>query len=242
MESLQHKVLDFPEPDESFDPNFIPEDGTQYLQKVAHERKHCPDIVVKPFVNSTPSQPISWNTLLQTDFVDTASVQLRPSEEWKKVQISEFLSIRQRISSMRELFRLNMPDNLPKLPEISDPKSWLEFCKNNSPILRIVLQIDQRMLEVLLDYQLKWLEDSTTSGLALAIEDSWLGTWIYSTLSCLHLPLEPNTHSLLRQVAKCCVNGRNRLTVDDVVLATPFNLLICIISGCFDQRDFKSMV
>lgn len=65
MESLQHKVLDFPEPDESFDPNFIPEDGTQYLQKVAHERKHCPDIVVKPFVNNQTSQPLSWNTLLQ---------------------------------------------------------------------------------------------------------------------------------------------------------------------------------
>lgn len=105
-----------------------------------------------------------------------------------------------------------------------------------------MLQIDQRMLEVLLEYQLKWLEDSTASGLDLAIGDSWLGTWIYSTLSCLHLPLEPNTHSLLRQIAKCCVNGRNRLTVDDVVQATPFNLIICIISGCFDQRDFKAMV
>lgn len=175
--------------------------------------------------------------------MDTAPAQLRPSKEWKKLQITEFSSIRQRISAMREQFRLNPPDNLPKLPTISDPKPWFDYCKNNSPVLRIMLQIDQRMLEVLLDYQLKWLDESTTkNGLDLVTDDSWLGTWIYSTLSCLHLPLEPDTHSMLRQIAKCCVSARNRLTADDVVKATPFNLLICIISSCFDQMDFKSLI
>lgn len=158
------------------------------------------------------------------------------------MQVTEFLSIRQRISSMREVFRLNTPDNLPELPPITESIPWFEYCKNNSPILRIMLQIDQRMLEVLLDHQLKWFDDSTKNSLDLVIEDSWLGTWIYSTLSCLHLPLEPDTHSMLRQIAKCCVIARNRLGADDVVKATPFNLLICIISCCFDQMDFAAMI
>lgn len=158
------------------------------------------------------------------------------------MQINEFQSIRQRITTMRELFQLNTPDDLPEIPPIVDSKPWFEYCKSNSPILRIMLQIDQRMLEVLLDYQLKWFTESTNSNLDLAIEDSWLGTWIYSTLSCLHLPLEPDTHSLLRRIAKCCVIARNGLTIDDIFKATPFNLLICIISDCFDQSDFKSMV
>lgn len=158
------------------------------------------------------------------------------------MQITKFLSIRQRISSMRETFTLNPPDNLPELPPIDESKLWLEYCKNNSPILRIMLQIDQRQLEVLLEYQFKWFEDATENNLDLVIENSWLGTWIYSTLSCLHLPLEPNVHSMLRQVAKCCVVARNRLTPDDIVKATPFNLIICIISSCFDQIDFASMV
>lgn len=174
--------------------------------------------------------------------MDSAPPQLRPSKEWKKMQVTEFLSVRQQISSMRDIFRLNTPDDLPELPPISNETPWLEYCKNNSPILRIMLQIDQRMLEVLLEYQLKWFDDSTTSSLDLVLVDSWLGTWIYSTLSCLHLPLEPDTHSMLRQIAKCCVIARNRLTVDDIVKATPFNLLICIISSCFDQTDFASMV
>lgn len=104
-----------------------------------------------------------------------------------------------------------------------------------------MMQIDQRMLEVLLEYELKWFGDATKNGSDLVVE-SWLGTWIYSTLSCLHLPLEPDTHSMLRQVAKSCVSARNQLTIDDVVKATPFNLLICIISNCFDQRDFKAAI
>lgn len=158
------------------------------------------------------------------------------------MQITEFLSIRHRITVMRDLFRLNTPDNLPELPPISESKAWFEYCKNNSPILRIMLQIDQRSLEVLLEYQLQWLDDKTKNSLDLVSDDSWLGTWIYSTLSCLHLPLEPDTHSMLRQIAKYCVISRNQLTVDDTVKATPFNLLICIISSCFDQIDFKSMV
>lgn len=174
--------------------------------------------------------------------MDTAPPELRPSKEWKKLQVTEFLSIRQRIIIMRELFRLNTPDDLPELPPIGESKPWFEYCKNNSPILRIMLQIDQRMLEVLLDYQLNWLDESIKNSFDLVIDDSWLGTWIYSTLSCLHLPLEPDTHSMLRQVAKFCVIARNRLTVDDIVKATPFNLLICIISSCFDQMDFASMV
>lgn len=53
-------------PDDSFDPNFTPEDGTQYLQQVVHERKHCPTIVVKPFVNNIANQPPSW-TLLEVE-------------------------------------------------------------------------------------------------------------------------------------------------------------------------------
>jgi len=141
---------------------------------------------------------------------------------------------------MRELFRLNRPDNLPEIPPIGEKKPWFEYCKNNSPILRVMLQIDQRMLESLLEYQVKWFEDSTEMD--LIVEDCWLGTWIYSTLSCLHLPLEPDTHSMLRQIAKFCIIARNRLTPDDIVKATPFNLIICIISSCFDQMDLDSMV
>lgn len=62
MDSLQYKVLEFDMPDDDFDPNFVPENGIQYLQQVAFERNRCPAVVVKP-LTSPPVVPLptpSW--------------------------------------------------------------------------------------------------------------------------------------------------------------------------------------
>lgn len=64
MDTLQHKVLDFEPPADDFDPNFIPEDGIQYLQQVVYERNKCPVVVVKPLnPSATASQtdPNAWH-------------------------------------------------------------------------------------------------------------------------------------------------------------------------------------
>lgn len=48
MESFQQQALDFNKLSREFDPEYVPQDGNQYLQKVAYERINCPAIVVKP--------------------------------------------------------------------------------------------------------------------------------------------------------------------------------------------------
>lgn len=61
MDTFQHQVLDFEMPTDDFDPNFVPEDGLQYLQQVVFERKRCPTVVVKPLKNTECCpQTISW--------------------------------------------------------------------------------------------------------------------------------------------------------------------------------------
>lgn len=57
MDSLQYKVLEFDLPADDFDPNFVPENGVQYLQQVAFERNRCPAVVVKP-LQSAPVVPL----------------------------------------------------------------------------------------------------------------------------------------------------------------------------------------
>lgn len=52
MDSLQHKVLEFELPPDDFNPDFIPENGIQYLQQVVYERNKCPAVVVKPIQNT----------------------------------------------------------------------------------------------------------------------------------------------------------------------------------------------
>lgn len=98
-----------------------------------------------------------------------------------------------------------------------------------------MLQIDQPTLEILLDYQLEWLNDDDCTDLSGMYK--WLGTWLYATLACLHLPFEPNTHSILRQIARTCIRLKNNLKPDDIDKALPLNLLICIITKNFNQVD-----
>lgn len=52
MESFQQPAFEFSKLTNAFDPSCIPEDGNQYLQKVAFERGKCPAIVVKPLKKS----------------------------------------------------------------------------------------------------------------------------------------------------------------------------------------------
>lgn len=73
MDTLQHKVLDFEPPAEDFDPNFIPEDGIQYLQQVVYERNKCPVVVVKPLnpsatASQNQTEPIAWHKLKPVSF------------------------------------------------------------------------------------------------------------------------------------------------------------------------------
>lgn len=71
MDLLQHRAFQIDVPTDDFDPNFIPEDGIQYLQQVAHERSRCPDVVIRPFPGSShPEQAqadiinVSWVRIL----------------------------------------------------------------------------------------------------------------------------------------------------------------------------------
>lgn len=103
-----------------------------------------------------------------------------------------------------------------------------------------MLRIDQHSLEVLFEHQLQWLEDAEQSAVAVAAWYSslhWISKWIYAGLGCLHLPLEPNMHHLLRQVARTCIKCRVHLEPEQIEIVAPLNLLICIITNNFDQTD-----
>lgn len=53
MDTFQQQALHFDMPTHNFDPNQVPEDGEQYLQRVVYERSNCPLVVRKPLKNAT---------------------------------------------------------------------------------------------------------------------------------------------------------------------------------------------
>lgn len=103
-----------------------------------------------------------------------------------------------------------------------------------------MLRIDQCTMESLLDYQLEWLADDVQEWDLESIAATC--RWIYSSLGCLHLPLEPNMHSTLREIAKSAIRIRNKLSVDGAESAAPLNLIVCIIARNFDQADLWEAV
>lgn len=115
-----------------------------------------------------------------------------------------------------------------------DSNAWQTYCERNEPLLSIMFTIQQRSLEKLVEHQSNWLIDDIQW---YSENSKWLSQWIYSSLACLHLPLEPNVHSSLRQIAKTCIRLRNQMNDSDTVNVLPLNLVICIVARNFNQLD-----
>lgn len=173
---------------------------------------------------------------------DTAQTSLLPTNEWVRIQKQSFSLLRDQISSLRARYKDQIMENESQylvIPSEDDSNLWLEYCQNNQPLLTTMFRVPQRTLEALVEYQTKWLNDDLVT---YQENVRWLSPWIYSSLACLHLPLEPNMHSNLRDIAKTCIRLRNNMCTDDLDNVLPLNLLICIVSHNFNQLDLCGKV
>lgn len=273
MDSFQQQALEFNMPNSDFDPNSVPTDGEQYLQKVFYERAKCPAVVVKPLTSVKPtshavkpvatiwtqytsvSNPISTHPPIshffystcssigfQEDIGDRADISLLPTKEWSRHQMRTFKSLRNKIAGLRS--RRNKISNGPtrsheeiaaEFPtDDDDSNAWQTYCERNEPLLSIMFTIHQRTLEKLIEHQSNWLTDDVQW---YTENSKWLSRWIYGSLACLHLPLEPNVHNSLRQIAKTCIRLRNQISDGDATNVLPLNLVICIVARNFNQLD-----
>lgn len=173
----------------------------------------------------------------QDDIEDTASTTLLPTKGWNKIQSLEFARVRDQIGQLRLHHQATTPDDAgtdvnDDFPSEDSTELWLDYCRSKSPLLSVMFKVSQRTLEALIEYQSNWLQDINEPD-----QMNWLVSWIYASLACLHLPLEPDIHSVLRCIAKTCIRLRNGLQPTDTKNTAPLNLLICIISRNFNQLD-----
>lgn len=175
------------------------------------------------------------NAIFQEEIEDTAADTLLPTRGWNKVQAIQFNQIRDQISKLR-LQDKSTTNIIEELPTENTPAVWLNYCRVKTPLVSAMVQVPQRTLESLIEYQSNWLIDDS-----IIIPDHmhWICSWIYASLACLHLPLEPDMHNILRCMAKTCIRLRNSLLQIDTETAVPLNLLICIISQNFSQFDLS---
>lgn len=148
--------------------------------------------------------------------------------EWQEIQLDNFTRLREKIAKLKQ-----MPvQTTLELPDIDEAEEWKVYCQTNQPLLKIITSIRMRDIEALLEYLESWLkiEDNESK--------SWITLWIYACLSCLFTPLEPNSCSVLREIAKTCRNLRGEATVENEQNIS-YSLLICLISTYFRQLDLS---
>ncbi|XP_016781512.1 gem-associated protein 2 isoform X3 [Pan troglodytes] len=217
---------------EGFDPSVPPRTPQEYLRRVQIEAAQCPDVVVAQIDPKKLKRKQSVNISLSG--CQPAPEGYSPTLQWQQQQVAQFSTVRQ--------------------PKSEDEEGWKKFClgeklcadgavgpaTNESPgidyvqigfppLLSIVSRMNQATVTSVLEYLSNWFgeRDFTPE----------LGRWLYALLACLEKPLLPEAHSLIRQLARRCSEVRLLVDSKDDERVPALNLLICLVSRYFDQRD-----
>lgn len=121
------------------------------------------------------------------------------------------------------------------LPLTENEEDWKLFVQENPPLISTIIRINQQSLELLLEFIVKWLKTTPIHG----DENKWLGSWLYSICACLSFPFDACVYSVLRAIAKSCIEYRNGFSKDQSMEAIPYNLIILIVANVFGQMDLN---
>lgn len=230
MEPTPQQVALFVPPiDGSFNPDRVPQTAEEYLQQVIYERTVRVPEVASNHRNKPKAKPSpTWDKLNEANLKNSAPEDVMPTKEWTEVQLDLFQKLQEKIQRLKE-------DESHQMRGLSSEviNDWKAFCKENPPLLKTVLSLSQSQWEALLEEQTEWLAQE--KEFKLHSDHFWMGQWIYACLANLMIPIEPNVHHLIREIARMCIKRRNELTCTQEV--SPLSILICIVSIHFKQSD-----
>ncbi|KAM5242436.1 gem-associated protein 2 isoform 1-T1 [Hipposideros larvatus] len=199
---------------ESFDPSVPPRTPQEYLKRVQIEAAQCPDVVVAQIDPKKLKRKQSVNVSLSG--CQPAPEGYFPTLQWQQQQVAQFSIIRQSVNRHRSHWKSQQLDS--NVTMIGFP-----------PLLSIVSRMNQATVTSVLEYLNNWFRERDFTP--------ELGRWLYALLACLEKPLLPEAHSLIRQLARRCSEVRLLVDNKDDERVPALNLLICLVSRYFDQRD-----
>ncbi|XP_071070056.1 gem-associated protein 2 isoform X5 [Dasypus novemcinctus] len=188
-----------------------------------------------------------------TEGFDPSELPRTPQEYLRRVQIEAALCPDVVVAQI-DPKKLKRRQTVNVSPKSEDEEGWKKFCLGERlcaegapgpatnenpgidyvqigfpPLLSIVSRMNQATVTSVLEYLSNWFgeRDFTPE----------LGRWLYALLACLEKPLLPEAHSLIRQLARRCSEVRLLVDSKDDERVPALNLLICLVSRYFDQRD-----
>ncbi|KAM3670072.1 gem-associated protein 2 isoform X2 [Ammospiza nelsoni] len=216
MEELMPRLLPVGDCDlaEDFDPTVPPRTPQEYLKRVQIEAARCPDVVVAQIdprkLKKKPTVNISISGC------QPAPEGYSPTLKWQQQQVANFSAVRQSLNKHRNHWRSQHLDS--NVTMVGFP-----------PLLSIVSRMNQATVTSVLEYLISWFGEKKFTP--------ELGRWFYALLACLEKPLLPEAHSLIRQLARRCSEVRALEESKNEEQISALNLIICLVSRYFDQRD-----
>ncbi|KAL6431555.1 hypothetical protein ACFW04_007255 [Cataglyphis niger] len=212
-----------------------PISGEDYIKRVVIEARQCADIVVADMDLSC--MKLSRGSIKTLAGCIQAPPSLSPTLEWQQYQVSDFADIRLYVSQLKDEIHVGKRKWRPpdiNLPEINDQNAWISFCLGSKekiePTLSILFCFNQSTVEQLLEYLVHFVETERR------IEYK-IGQWIYTLLAILEQPLQPDTCSCLRSLARACSVIRADSRELDTQELGALNLFICLVARYFRQLD-----
>ncbi|XP_035396023.1 gem-associated protein 2 isoform X2 [Cygnus olor] len=233
VEELMPRLLPVGDCDlpEDFDPSVPPRTPQEYLRRVQIEAARCPDVVVAQIDPKKLRKKQTVN--ISISGCQPAPEGYSPTLKWQQQQVANFSAVRQ--------------------PKLEDEEGWKKFCLGERvyseidsrsdnenlgidymkvgfpPLLSIVSRMNQATVTSVLEYLIIWFGEKKFTP--------ELGRWFYALLACLEKPLLPEAHSLIRQLARRCSEVRVLEENKNEEQVSALNLIICLVSRYFDQRD-----
>ncbi|GFN84524.1 gem-associated protein 2 [Plakobranchus ocellatus] len=241
----------------NLDPSIPPTSGNEYLMRVRREAQDCPKVVV---ANLDTSAFLAHQTVKVTEPGGLLPVPatFKAPMAWQRLQVAEFAAMRQKLVRLKALIKQKkIRVQTPNLPQAKDAENWCRLCfgriklkplepnteeaipipdnldngmqEGTPPLLHIVAHMNQHQVTKVLEYHVNWLEATGFTRKQ--------GRWFYALLANLQKPLTPEDCSWLRRLARLCSNIRASLESPEDPQLNELNLLICLVSRYFDQRD-----
>ncbi|XP_025907534.1 gem-associated protein 2 isoform X2 [Nothoprocta perdicaria] len=216
---------------EDFDPTVPPRTPQEYLRRVQLEAAQCPEVVVAQI---DPKKLRKKQTIsISISGCQPAPEGYSPSLKWQQQQVANFSTVRQPKSEDEEGWKkFCLGERLySEIDTISDNENLgIDYIKMGfPPLLSIVSRMNQATITSVLEYLINWFGEKKFTP--------ELGRWLYALLACLEKPLLPEAHSLIRQLARRCSEVRVLEENRNEEQISALNLMICLVSRYFDQRD-----
>ncbi|XP_075007720.1 gem-associated protein 2 isoform X2 [Calonectris borealis] len=260
VEELMPRLLPVGDCDlaEDFDPTVPPRTPQEYLKRVQIEAARCPDVVVAQIdpKKLRKKQTVNISCFLRFPDVslllkDTLQLSSGSSSKWPISQ--PFVRYKMSLNKHRNHWRSQHLDSNVTMPKSEDEEGWKKFCLGERvyseidalsdnenlgidyikvgfpPLLSIVSRMNQATVTSVLEYLISWFGEKKFTP--------ELGRWLYALLACLEKPLLPEAHSLIRQLARRCSEVRVLEENKNEEQISALNLIICLVSRYFDQRD-----